>query len=125
LSLLLDSHVFLWFDHGDPRLPVPVRNRINATQEVFVSAATIWELSIKRSLGKLPGIQGTLVDIVRKNELSLLAISAEHAEEVAGMPRHHGDPFDHLLLAQAKVEGLTLVTHDDILRHYGVPVLLV
>ena len=125
MSLLLDSHVFLWFDHGDPRLSVPVRNRINVTQDVFVSIASIWELSIKRSLGRLPGIQGTLVDIVRKNELSLLAISAEHAEEVAGIRRHHGDPFDHLLLAQAKVEGLTLVTHDRILADYEVPILLV
>jgi len=90
-----------------------------------VSAASIWELSIKRSLGKLPGLSGSLVDIAEKNELELLSVSAAHAEAVGELIRIHGDPFDHLLLAQAKVEGLTLVTHDDILARYGVPILLV
>ena len=125
MSLLLDSHVFLWFDRGDARLHDAVRERIDRTADVFVSAGTIWELSIKRSLGKLPGLTGSLVEIAKKNELQLLPISPEHAEAVLQLRRIHGNPFDHLLLAQAKVEGLTLVTHDEVLAHYGVPVLLV
>ena len=125
MSLLLDSHIFLWFDRGDARLPDAVRARIDRTERVFVSTASIWELSIKRSLGKLPGLTGSLLDIAEKNELKLLSVSPAHAEAVGELVRVHGDPFDHLLLAQAKVEDLTLVTHDEILLRYGVPILLV
>lgn len=125
MSLLLDSHIFLWFDHGDVRLSENIRSRIETELDVYVSVASLWELSIKRSLGKLPGLEGSLRDLAERNGLTVLPVQAEHAEAIAEMPRLHGDPFDHLLLAQAKVEGLTLVTHDRILGEYGVPVLLV
>jgi PIN domain nuclease of toxin-antitoxin system len=125
LSLLLDSHVFLWFDRGDGRLPDSIRHHIDTTKDAYVSAVSIWELSIKRSLGKLPGLSGSLIEIAKRNHFQLLPVTPEHAEAVTTFERLHGDPFDHLLLAQAKTEGLTLVTHDDILARYGVPVLLV
>jgi PIN domain nuclease of toxin-antitoxin system len=124
LSLLLDSHIFLWFDHGDSRLSEDTRTRIELEAEVYVSVVSIWELSIKRSLGKLPGLHGSLQELALRNSLTILPIETAHAEAISSLPRHHGDPFDHLLLAQAKVEALTLVTHDRILSEYGVPVLL-
>ncbi len=97
---------------------------IRDAEEVFVSAATIWELTIKRASGKL-NRASSLIGKAREYGFVPLSITQEHGQAVGDLPRLHRDPFDHLLLAQAKVEGLTLVTHDDILAHYGVPVLLV
>ncbi len=90
----------------------------------MISTVTVWELSIKRSLGKLPGTESVL-DVVRRNEFELLPILPEHADRIATMPHLHRDPFDRMLIAQAAVEGSILVTHDHILQSYGVPVLLV
>jgi PIN domain nuclease of toxin-antitoxin system len=122
-GLLLDSHVLIWYVDGDPRLSDADAILIRKTEEVYVSAATVWELTIKMTLGKLP--QRSVMDLAVETDCKLLPISPEHAQAIASLPRHHGDPLDHLLLAQAKVEGLTLVTHDGILARYGVPVLLV
>ena len=123
-GLLLDSHIFHWYDKGDARLRPDVVAWINATDAVYVSAASIWELTIKRLAGKFEA-SGSLIDVAKAHGFQLLDIKAEHAEAIASLPRHHRDPFDHILLAQASLEGLTLVTHDDILARYGVPILLV
>ena len=122
-GLLLDSHVLIWYTDGDARMSDADATMIRKAEYVYVSAATVWELTIKMTLEKLP--LRSVLDLAVEANCTLLPITPEHAQAIASLPRHHGDPFDHLLLAQAKVEGLTLVTHDEILARYGVPVLLV
>jgi PIN domain nuclease of toxin-antitoxin system len=122
---LLDSHVFLWLDTLDSRLkPEHVRTLADPENDLYLSTASIWELSIKRSLRRLK-FDKPFADAAKEKSITLLPILAEHAEAVEGLPRHHSDPFDHMLIAQAKVEGLVLVTHDRILAEYDVAVLRV
>ena len=120
--LLLDTHVFLWWRTNDPRLNATAREAIATTAIVFVSAASTWEAAIKIAMGRLtlpePFSQG-----VDKSGFRRLAISFEHAEAAAMLPRHHGDPFDRMLVAQAQLEGCMLVTHDALLQPYGVATL--
>lgn len=123
-GLLLDSHIFHWYDTGDARLRAEIVETIDYAAKVFVSAASIWELTIKRRAGKFQA-KGSLVATAAAHDFQLLDITAEHTEAITYLPFHHRDPFDHILLAQASLEDLTLVTHDEILMHYGVPVLLV
>lgn len=115
--LLLDTHVFLWWRTDDPRLTAPVRDAVTAAAVVYVSAASAWEAAIKVGLGKLvlPGpFEAGVVD----SGFDRLLVGFSHAEEVVRLPPHHRDPFDRMLVAQARVEGLVLVTHDDALRPY-------
>lgn len=123
-GLLLDTHVFLWWRMDDARLGADVRRAIADADTVYVSAASAWEAAIKASLGKLE-----LPDSVRKGAqesgFDELPIRVAHAEAAAALPAHHRDPFDRMLVAQALVEGLVLVTHDRQLEPYGVPVLWV
>ncbi|MGI4852535.1 MAG: type II toxin-antitoxin system VapC family toxin [Janthinobacterium lividum] len=123
MGLLLDSHVFLWFLEADPRLGDGATRLIERRKHVYLSAASVWEFSIKAASGKLPLLKFSALAV--EKGLIPLPILAAHGEAVAHLPRLHRDPFDHMLLAQAKVEGFTLVTHDRILADYGVPVLLV
>ncbi len=124
MRLLLDSHIFLWYAAPDTPLATGTIALIEHADEVFVSVATIWELSIKIAKGKL-STQRPLVELARLCDLELLPIMPEHAQAILSLPRHHRDPFDHLLLAQANIEELTLMTHNKVLARYGVPVLLV
>ncbi len=89
---------------------------------VSVSAATVWEIEIKRSCGRLLAPPDT-IEMVRESGFDALAVSFEHAVEAAGLPLHHRDPFDRMLVAQSRLEGLTLVTADRALAEYRVPVL--
>jgi PIN domain nuclease of toxin-antitoxin system len=109
--LLLDSRVFLWWSTGDSRIGDDVRRAVLDAPVVFVSLASLWELTIKSSLGKLR-LDVSLRYSVHVNRFEVLSISLDHVERVAALPRHHGDPFDRMLAAQALHEGLTLVTHD-------------
>lgn len=121
-SLLLDTHVFLWWRTSDARIVDSVRDAIARTPLVFVSAASAWEATIKCALGRLtlpePFSRG-----VDDSGFQRLAIAFEHAEAAASLPRHHGDPFDRMLVAQARLEGCTLVSHDRLLEPYGTPML--
>jgi PIN domain nuclease of toxin-antitoxin system len=125
--LLLDTHIFLWWLADDRRLTARLRTRISAPGvEVFVSAVSIWEMAIKLALGKLdlPGTDlGRLDALIPACGFRELAMTAAHATAVATLPRLHGDPFDRLLVAQARAESATLVTRDPKLAAYGVPVL--
>ena len=121
---LLDSHVFIWWVNADPRLNMRTIESVRRTSDVYVSAATIWELSLKNAKGKLEE-KRSLIALAEESGFKLLAVQPEHAEAAATLPYHHRNPFDHMMLAQAKVEGLTLVTHDRILSSYGIAVLLV
>jgi PIN domain nuclease of toxin-antitoxin system len=125
MRLLLDSHVLLWWDASDERLPQNARSMIaDPANEVLVSAASIWEIAIKNALGKIK-VSGRLADVAAANGFRSLPIEASHAERAAGLPPHHRDPFDRMLVAQAFDEGCTLVTHDQRLALYGAPLVLV
>jgi PIN domain nuclease of toxin-antitoxin system len=123
MRLLIDSHALLWWLEGGERLSAEAREAIMSRHnEVAVSVASLWELAIKQSLGKLR-IEADLREHVRYNNFAELPVLGEHASAVRTLPRNHGDPFDRLLVAQARCEGLTLVTRDRRLASYDVPVL--
>jgi len=122
MRLLLDTHALLWWLGGSP-LADAARERIaEPTTLVAVSAASIWEASIKASLGKLR-LPGSLAVAVADNGFEPLPISLRHAEAAGALPRHHRDPFDRMLIAQAVAEGLTIVTRDPAFADYEVDVL--
>lgn len=122
--LLLDSHVFLWYSKENSPLPASAVEMIRKHESVFVSAASIWELTIRIMSGKLDE-RRSLLRLADEFGFASLPVTPVHATAISALPQPHRDPFDRLLLAQAKVEDLTLVTHDDVLAHYGVAVLLV
>ena len=122
MTLLLDTHVVLWWISG-ARVRRAVRSAIEDADEVFVSVASAWEVAIKVALGKL-ALPGRFEDGVEAHGFSKLPIEFRHAEALVALPRHHADPFDRMLVAQALVEGMTLVTRDGALRAYGVPILV-
>lgn len=110
--MLLDTHVLIWLLEGDERLGVEARASMARVTDVHVSAASLWEIAIKVELGRLQA-PDDLPDVVQRAGLQHLSVTAEHAwsvQQVAGLP--HRDPFDRLLVAQAAVEGLTLLTAD-------------
>ena len=119
MNLLLDTHVFLWWDDQDKVLNANARSVIaDPTNQVFISAVSIWEIAIKRRLKKLR-FRGSLVAAVAANgfhELPVLPIDAEHAGDLAWQ---HNDPFDRMLIAQAGRLGFTLVTADTAIRAYA------
>ena len=123
MMLLLDTHVLLWWLADDPTLSQTVRAAIsNGKNLVFVSAATTWEMAIKRALGKLD-MPDNLEAALTANRFQPLPITIPHGLAVADLPHHHNDPFDRLLIAQAKVEGLTLVTRDEQIKKYDIPIM--
>lgn len=120
MRLLLDTHVLLWWLGNDPALSRAARAAIAAVDsEVFVSAASAWEISIKKALGKVEAPS----DLERKLELNRfepLPITIGHAYAAGALPRHHDDPFDRVLVAQGKAEDLVIVTRDPRFGLYGV-----
>ncbi len=123
MRLLLDTHVVLWWLGEPERLTRQARTAIaEETNDVLVSAATVWEAGIKAALGKLRGADD-LAQRILEQRLGELPITFAHAEIAAALPGHHDDPFDRLLVAQAQSEGLTLVTQDGRLAAYDVAIL--
>lgn len=122
--LLLDTHVFLWWKINAPRLGPAAREAIAHADLVLVSAASAWEAAIKGQLGKLE-LTERFTQGVEDSGFDKLPIGFEHAEEIARLPPHHRDPFDRMLIAQARVERLTLVSGDRALAPYDVPILWV
>jgi PIN domain nuclease of toxin-antitoxin system len=120
--LLLDTHVFLWWRSDSRKLNASARRGIAEADVVFVSAATAWEAAIKIALGRLQ-IPDTIEAGVAASGFEKLSIAFPHAEAAAQLPAHHADPFDRMLVAQAQIEGLTLVTHDRRLSRYEVELL--
>jgi PIN domain nuclease of toxin-antitoxin system len=123
VRLLLDTHVFLWWRSGKA-MRQHVMDAIRGADEVFVSAASGWEVAIKAAAGKLR-LSASFAEGVADSEFEPLPITLEHAALVAELPFHHRDPFDRLLLAQARAERLTFVTADRELERYGGPFLWV
>jgi PIN domain nuclease of toxin-antitoxin system len=118
VNLLLDTHVLIWWDEGR-KLTAAARRAIEAADTVYVSAASAWEVAIKIGLGRLRPSR-TVEQAVEESGFLELPVTFRHAERVAGLPAHHRDPFDRLLIAQAGVEGLTLVTRDPVFGRYDV-----
>ena len=124
MKLLIDTHSFLWFIDGSSQLSATARKLIeNAANERYLSVASVWEMAIKISLGKLSLGQPIEVQIPHQlshNGIALLDIGVSHAAVVAALPLHHRDPFDRMLVAQARVEQLSVVSVDSALDAYGV-----
>ncbi len=127
MRLLIDSQVFIWLDTGSPKLPTRVKREIErADNDIFLSFASIWELQIKESVGKLT-LRRTILELVdahcMQNGLSLMPIQLAHIAATARLPDLHRDPFDRMLIAQAMTEDLQLVTADAVIEAYPVNVL--
>lgn len=122
MKLLLDTHAVLWWQADDRRLSVTARRAIATADVVWVSAASGWEVAIKAALGRLRADEPFAVTVAA-DDFTELPVTLAHAARLQALPSHHADPFDRLLVAQAMVEGATLVTRDAALGAYGVPVL--
>lgn len=124
VQLLLDTHAFLWWLNGDLSLPKRLRELIaNDRNEIYVSAASAWEISTKVRLGKLPGavaVAENFALLVLEQGFSGLQISLEHASYAGALPGPHRDPFDRMLVAQAVIENLELVSNEIVFDNYGV-----
>lgn len=124
MNLLLDTHAFLWWLMDDDSLAEDARRAIaDPASLVHVSAASLWEIAIKQALGKLTVDSPDLAAEIPGNGFVELPISGRHALSAGCLPRHHDDPFDRMLVAQARLEGLVLVTRDRALDAYEVPLL--
>lgn len=121
MRLLLDTHVILWWLEDSPALSNDVKDSIDTDIDVFVSAASLWEVSIKQAQGRLG--PADLPERILTTGLRELPVTAMHAIAAGRLPMIHRDPFDRMLIAQAKAEGLTLVTHDEDIAKYDVPLL--
>jgi len=124
MRLLLDSHVVIWWVDQDNLLSVDAHAAIvDPSNELLISAGTIWEISIKTSIGKLSlslPFRQWMDQAIHDLRAAVLPITVEYAEAQAGLPRHHGDPFDRLLVAQVTVEQIPIVSNDPALDAYGV-----
>jgi PIN domain nuclease of toxin-antitoxin system len=120
MRLLIDTHILLWADERPQLIAPPLRAVMrDETNELVVSAATVWEIAIKRAIGKLR-FDRPIVATVLALGFEILPVTGSHAEHAGGLPRHHDDPFDRLIIAQAYLEGMVLGTQDRLMRPYGV-----
>lgn len=123
MNLLLDTHVLLWWCGNSARLSKRASEAIaNPQNNVYVSVASAWEIAIKEALGKLRTPE-PVEDAVAKNRFLPLGISFLHARQSGMLPNHHRDPFDRMLVAQAQIEELMVITHDELFRPYEVKIL--
>lgn len=123
MRLLVDTHVALWAVSDVPRLSPAARAAIAEREnEVLISVVTLWEIAIKSAIGKFDASDDIREEFAHRG-FGELVITGDHAWAVAELPLHHRDPFDRLLIAQAKLEKLVLVSADDRLRPYGVPII--
>jgi len=127
MNILLDTHIFLWWTLSDSRLPSELRHDLEAPGNiVFLSAASVWELCIKHGLGRI-GLPANPAEWVRsyyqQYDIDPLPITYEHALAITQLPPKHKDPFDRMLVAQARVENMRLASLDQMIRQYDVPLL--
>lgn len=123
MKLLLDTHVVLWW-LADMPLEEPAHDAIaDGRNDLFVSAASVWEITIKRSSGKL-SFDGDVLDSITSASMSVLPIDGHHAVLAGALPAHHRDPFDRMLIAQAITERMTILSRDNVIAEYGVATLL-
>ena len=123
MKVLLDTHILLWWLADDQRLPAQAAAAIaDPDTEVVVSAASAWEISVKQAAGRLDTPED-LLDAVAANDFGTIAITLDHAMAAGALPLHHADPFDRMLIAQAQLEGFTLVSVDSRFSDYDVELL--
>lgn len=127
MRLLLDTHIFIWWAGEPARLPPTFLSHLrNPENTLVLSVASVWEMQIKAGLGKLE-LRQSLSELIesqrRVNGLELLTITLEHVLALEGLPRHHGDPFDRLLVAQANAEAMPLMSTDRVFVNYPVELL--
>ena len=118
-NYLLDTHVLLWLNSDIGRISQPVIDALDLADQVYYSAASVWELSIKQSIGKIQ-LAGPISSFVKQSRFLELPVTTEYAEEAAKLPLHHRDPFDRMLVVQAMIENLTLITADRRLSNYDI-----
>jgi len=122
LNILLDTHVALWAITDSPKLPKKARELIQSPKSsIWISAATVWEIAIKHGLGRgdMPVSGQGALRYFQKSGYQFLPVEPEHAAAVEDLPAHHADPFDRILVAQAIVEPMRLITHDRMLARYS------
>jgi PIN domain nuclease of toxin-antitoxin system len=120
LNFLIDTHILLWWLADDSALSLKTRELISDENNlIFVSAASIWEMIIKKTLGKLKA-PDDVEEVLKENNFKELPITVQHSIAVGYLPNYHKDPFDRMLVAQAKCEKLTLITADEKLTFYEV-----
>jgi len=122
LNLLLDTHIALWAIIDSPKLSKKARDMIESSKSsVWISAATVWEIAIKHSLGRgdMPVSSQDALRYFRESGYRFLPVEPEHAAAVEDLPAHHADPFDRILVAQAIVEPMRLITHDPMVARYS------
>ncbi|MBN9086947.1 MAG: type II toxin-antitoxin system VapC family toxin [Reyranella sp.] len=123
MDLLLDTHAFIWWNAQDPRLAAVAANAISDPgNRIVVSAASVWEIAIKRKTGKL-AFQHDVLSAIATDGFETIDITPQHADAAGLLPLHHADPFDRLLVAQARIDHFVLVTQDRQLLPYGVPLI--
>ncbi len=126
MKLLLDTHIFLWWITDDPQLSLNARELIgDGHNTLYWSAASSWEVSIKYALGRMPlpeAPEQFLPAEIEKNRIESLPIIDAHAFQAGKLPHHHRDPFDRMLVAQAQVESIALLSNDRQLNHYDVEI---
>ena len=122
MNLLLDTHVALWAITDSPKLPMKAREMIESPKSsVWISAATIWEIAIKHGLGRgdMPVSSQDALRYFRDSGYRFLPVEPEHAAAVEDLPIHHADPFDRILVAQALLEPMRLITHNPLVARYS------
>lgn len=123
MRLLLDSHIILWWLGGEDLSSAAAEAIASPDNDAYYSAASTWEFSIKESAGKLHVDWARLEELLKSNGFIPLSIAPRHGMAAGQLPRHHGDPFDRMLIAQAIDEDLTIVTHDRKFAAYDVTIL--
>jgi PIN domain nuclease of toxin-antitoxin system len=122
VKVILDTHAILWWLNDSRQLRREARNAIATADRVWVSAASGWEVAVKKTRGRLRVSEPLAVTVAADN-FTELPFTLRHAEELERLPRHHGDPFDRILVAQARVESAIVVTHDRVFEKYGVAII--
>jgi PIN domain nuclease of toxin-antitoxin system len=126
MKYLIDTHILIWHGENNPALKAPVLNALNDLEnEIIISHASLWEIAIKVSIGKLKlGFPiARLEDVLLENGFTLMPFEFSHYQVLSELPFHHTDPFDRMIIAQALSEKLDIVTHDDKFGLYSVPVI--
>jgi PIN domain nuclease of toxin-antitoxin system len=125
MRLLIDTQIFIWAVLDSDKLGLKARKIMLGAGEIFVSAASIWEIAIKAKIGKLEGDPDEFVEAIEESGFRELMISAKHAAKVHELPLYHRDPFDRLLIAQALIEPMRFLTADSVLEQYSELVMMV
>jgi PIN domain nuclease of toxin-antitoxin system len=123
MKFLLDTHAFLWFVNDDPQLSLAAKTLMESEVDLLLSVASLWEISIKVSIGKLDlpkSFDLFIPEQLQINEIEVLPIELRHLSLVASLPLHHRDPFDRLLISQSLVEEISIIGTDEVFDQYGV-----